>query len=72
MDDAPLVGGVDRAAQDFDQLGGLPGRLRPAAGLVVQAAARIPMQVAQVFVAKRRVQNMLRQEVARLEGPDPE
>jgi RNA polymerase sigma-70 factor (ECF subfamily) len=37
-----------------------------------EAAARIPMQVAQVFVAKRRVQNMLRQEVARLEGPDPE
>jgi RNA polymerase sigma factor (sigma-70 family) len=33
------------------------------------AAARIPMQVAQVFVAKRRVQKMLRQEVARLEGP---
>jgi RNA polymerase sigma-70 factor (ECF subfamily) len=34
-----------------------------------EAAARIPMQVAQVFVAKRRVQNMLREEVARLEGP---
>jgi RNA polymerase sigma-70 factor (ECF subfamily) len=31
------------------------------------AAERIPMQVAQVFVAKRRVQNMLREEVARLE-----
>ncbi len=31
------------------------------------AAARIPMQVAQVFVAKRRVQKMLREEVARLE-----
>jgi RNA polymerase sigma-70 factor (ECF subfamily) len=34
-----------------------------------EAAARIPMQVAQVFVAKRRVQKMLRDEVARLEGP---
>jgi RNA polymerase sigma-70 factor (ECF subfamily) len=32
-----------------------------------EAAARIPMQVAQVFVAKRRVQKMLREEVARLE-----
>jgi RNA polymerase sigma-70 factor (ECF subfamily) len=31
------------------------------------AAARIPMQVAQVFVAKRRVQKMLREEVVRLE-----
>ena len=31
------------------------------------AAERIPMQVAQVFVAKRRVQKMLREEVARLE-----
>lgn len=31
------------------------------------AAARIPMQVAQVFVAKRRVQKMLREEVAKLE-----
>jgi RNA polymerase sigma factor (sigma-70 family) len=31
------------------------------------AAERIPMQVAQVFVAKRRVQKMLQQEVARLE-----
>ena len=35
-----------------------------------EAAGRIPMQVAQVFVAKRRVQKMLREEVARLEGPD--
>lgn len=35
-----------------------------------EAAARIPMAVAQVFVAKRRVQKMLREEVARLEGPD--
>jgi RNA polymerase sigma-70 factor (ECF subfamily) len=33
-----------------------------------EAAARIPMQVAQVFVAKRRVQKMLRDEVARLDG----
>jgi RNA polymerase sigma-70 factor (ECF subfamily) len=33
-----------------------------------EAAARIPMQVAQVFVAKRRVQKMLSAEVARLEG----
>src|SRR5207237_4301790 len=32
-----------------------------------EAAKRIPMQVAQVFVAKRRVQKMLREEVARLE-----
>jgi RNA polymerase sigma-70 factor (ECF subfamily) len=32
-----------------------------------EAAERIPMQVAQVFVAKRRVQKMLREEVARLE-----
>jgi RNA polymerase sigma-70 factor (ECF subfamily) len=31
-----------------------------------EAAARIPMQVAQVFVAKRRVLRMLRDEVARL------
>ena len=34
-----------------------------------EAGQRIPMQVAQVFVAKRRVQKMLREEVARLEGP---
>ena len=32
-----------------------------------EAAARIPMQVAQVFVAKRRVQKMLQEEVAKLE-----
>lgn len=32
------------------------------------AAARIPMQVAQVYVARRRVQKMLQEEVARLEG----
>lgn len=32
-----------------------------------EAAAQIPMQVAQVFVAKRRVQKMLTEEVARLE-----
>jgi RNA polymerase sigma factor (sigma-70 family) len=35
------------------------------------AAARIPMQVAQVFVAKRRVQKMLREEVARLDQSGP-
>jgi RNA polymerase sigma-70 factor (ECF subfamily) len=40
-------------------LEGLPG---------AEAAQRIPMQVAQVFVAKRRVQNMLSTEVAKLEG----
>ena len=34
-----------------------------------EAAGRIPMQVAQVYVAKRRVQKMLQEEVARLEGP---
>jgi RNA polymerase sigma-70 factor (ECF subfamily) len=34
-----------------------------------EAGQRIPMQVAQVFVAKRRVQKMLQEEVARLEGP---
>jgi RNA polymerase sigma-70 factor (ECF subfamily) len=37
-----------------------------------EAAARIPMQVAQVFVAKRRVQKMLQEEVARLEKPGPD
>jgi RNA polymerase sigma factor (sigma-70 family) len=37
-----------------------------------EAAERIPMQVAQVFVARRRVQKMLREEVARLEGPGTE
>ncbi len=37
-----------------------------------EAAQRIPMQVAQVYVAKRRVEKMLREEVERLEGPDPE
>jgi RNA polymerase sigma factor (sigma-70 family) len=31
------------------------------------AAVRIPMQVAQVFVAKRRVQKMLQEEIAKLE-----
>jgi RNA polymerase sigma-70 factor (ECF subfamily) len=35
-----------------------------------EAAEQIPMQVAQVFVAKRRVQKMLREEVAKLDGPD--
>ena len=34
------------------------------------AAQRIPMQVAQVFVAKRRVQKMLAAEIAELEGRD--
>jgi RNA polymerase sigma-70 factor (ECF subfamily) len=32
-----------------------------------EAAARIPMQVAQVFVARRRVQKMLQAEVSKLE-----
>jgi RNA polymerase sigma factor (sigma-70 family) len=35
-----------------------------------EAAQQIPMQVAQVFVAKRRVQKMLRDEIAKLEGPE--
>ena len=35
-----------------------------------EAAGRIPMQVAQVFVAKRRVQKMLQDEVRKLQGPD--
>jgi RNA polymerase sigma-70 factor (ECF subfamily) len=34
-----------------------------------EAAQRIPMQVAQVFIAKRRVQKMLQEEVAKLEEP---
>ena len=37
-----------------------------------EAAERIPMQVAQVFVAKRRVQKMLTAEVAKLEGRNEE
>jgi RNA polymerase sigma-70 factor (ECF subfamily) len=37
-----------------------------------EAAGRIPMQVAQVFVAKRRVQKMLQEEVSRLEQTGPE
>jgi RNA polymerase sigma factor (sigma-70 family) len=37
-----------------------------------EAAQRIPMQVAQVFVAKRRVQKMLSAEVAKLEGRNEE
>jgi RNA polymerase sigma-70 factor (ECF subfamily) len=37
-----------------------------------EAARRIPMQVAQVYVAKRRVQKMLQEEVAQLEGPTAE
>ena len=32
-----------------------------------EAAQQIPMQVAQVFVAKRRVQKMLREEMAKLD-----
>jgi RNA polymerase sigma-70 factor (ECF subfamily) len=48
-------------------------RLTALEGLAgAEAATRIPMQVAQVFVAKRRVQKMLREEIARLEGPTPE
>jgi RNA polymerase sigma factor (sigma-70 family) len=35
-----------------------------------EAAERIPMQVAQVYVAKRRVQKMLSAEVVKLEGDD--
>jgi RNA polymerase sigma-70 factor (ECF subfamily) len=35
-----------------------------------EAAARIPMQVAQVFIAKRRVQHMLKGEIERLEGKE--
>src|SRR5205085_6200505 len=43
-------------------------RLTAVEGLAgAEAAAAIPMQVAQVFVAKRRVQTMLQEEVARLE-----
>jgi RNA polymerase sigma-70 factor (ECF subfamily) len=33
------------------------------------AAERIPMQVAQVFVAKRRVQKLLQEEIQKLEAP---
>jgi RNA polymerase sigma-70 factor (ECF subfamily) len=36
-----------------------------------EAAERIPMQVAQVFVAKRRVQKLLQEEVGRLEHDGP-
>jgi RNA polymerase sigma-70 factor (ECF subfamily) len=35
-----------------------------------EAASRIPMQVAQVFIAKRRVQKMLQEEVAKLDRTD--
>jgi RNA polymerase sigma-70 factor (ECF subfamily) len=46
-------------------------RLTALEGLAgADAAARIPMQVAQVFVAKRRVQKMLREEIAKLEEPE--
>jgi RNA polymerase sigma-70 factor (ECF subfamily) len=45
-------------------------RLTALEGLAgAEAAGRIPMQVAQVFVAKRRVQNMLREEIEKLERP---
>jgi RNA polymerase sigma-70 factor (ECF subfamily) len=37
-----------------------------------EAAARIPMAVGQVFVAKRRVQKTIQEELARLEGASPE
>lgn len=48
-------------------------RLTALEGLAgAEAAAQIPMQVAQVFVAKRRVQKLLQQEVARLEHSGPE
>ena len=36
------------------------------------AGARIPMAVGQVFVAKRRVQKLIQEELARLEGPPAE
>jgi len=45
-----------------------PFRLTALEGLSgAEAAARIPMQVAQVFVARRRVQKMLQEEVSKLE-----
>jgi RNA polymerase sigma-70 factor (ECF subfamily) len=34
-----------------------------------EAAERINMQVTQVYLAKRRVQKLLQEEVARLNGP---
>lgn len=37
-----------------------------------EAGARIPMSVGQVFVAKRRVQKMIQDELARLDGSPPE
>jgi RNA polymerase sigma factor (sigma-70 family) len=44
-------------------------RLTAQEGLAgAEASARIGMQVAQVFVAKRRVQKMLQEEVRKLEG----
>jgi RNA polymerase sigma factor (sigma-70 family) len=43
-------------------------RLTAVEGLAgAEAAQQIPMQVAQVFVAKRRVQKMLREEIAKLD-----
>jgi RNA polymerase sigma-70 factor (ECF subfamily) len=37
-----------------------------------EAGERIPMSVGQVFVAKRRVQKMIQEELAGLDGPPPE
>ena len=47
-------------------------RLTALEGFGAEAGRRIPMQVAQVFVAKRRVQKMLTAEVAKLEGRSEE
>jgi RNA polymerase sigma-70 factor (ECF subfamily) len=48
-------------------------RLTALEGLAgADAAAQIPMAVAQVFVAKRRVQKMIQAELARLEAAGPE
>jgi predicted DNA-binding protein (UPF0251 family) len=37
-----------------------------------EAAGRLGIKVATVFVARNKVQNMLRDEVRRLEGPEDE
>ncbi|HZU38563.1 MAG TPA: sigma-70 family RNA polymerase sigma factor [Gemmataceae bacterium] len=37
-----------------------------------EAAKLIPMQVAQVYVARRRVQKLLQEEIQKLEAPDPD
>jgi RNA polymerase sigma factor (sigma-70 family) len=48
-------------------------RLTALEGLAgAEAASRIPMAVGQVFVAKRRVQKMIQEEIARLENPSEE